>query len=276
MSLDIFQKVHNLIQTKERGVLGTIISSDIRDLSCGSKFLLNGKGILLSGEIPDDLLSLLQDPVQEVLLTRKAKTYPLDISSKSLLNPRLQIFLDPIVPTHRLIILGGGHIAVPLVQMGKLLGFEVTVVDDRPSFANKGRFPEADSILCQDFQKALQELEVNDNTYVIIVTRGHRHDQTCLEEVLKKPRAAYLGMIGSRRKVATLMNNLQEQGYSPEVLNHVYTPIGLDIGAQSPEEIAVSIMAEIIMVNHYGFSQGLRYQRAEKPKGGCTYGPSSH
>ncbi|MGE4272393.1 MAG: XdhC family protein [Desulfitobacterium sp.] len=257
MNPELMQKVNSLIQTKESGVLGTVITSEIKSLPCGSKFLVNSKGELLAGELPEGLLSLLHEPIQRVFLQRKAERLSIDgIPSLERSETPLELFLDPIVPTHRLIILGGGHIALPLVQMGKLLNYEVTVIDDRLSFANKGRFPEADQVICQDFQSALQELTFDKSTYVIVVTRGHRYDQTCLEEVLKQPQTAYLGMIGSRRKVATIMNNLKENGYSQEVLDRVYTPIGLDIGAQTPEEIAVSIIAEMIMVDRYGFSQG--------------------
>ncbi|MEL1133749.1 XdhC family protein [Desulfitobacterium sp. THU1] len=259
MNPELMQKVNSLIQTKESGILGTVITCEIKDLPRGSKFLVNSKGELLAGELPEGLLSLLHEPIQRVFLQRKAERLPIGSTLSLELSDSyssLELFLDPIIPTHRLIILGGGHIALPLVQMGKLLNYEVTVIDDRPSFANKGRFPEADQVICQDFQSALQELTFDESTYVIVVTRGHRYDQTCLEEVLKRPQTAYLGMIGSRRKVATIMNNLRENGYSQEVLDRVYTPIGLDIGAQTPEEIAVSIIAEMIMVDRYGFSQG--------------------
>ncbi|AGA70670.1 xanthine and CO dehydrogenases maturation factor, XdhC/CoxF family [Desulfitobacterium dichloroeliminans LMG P-21439] len=253
MNPDLIQKMNTLTQTKESGVLGTVITRGTKDLPCGSKFLVNSKGELLAGELPEGLLSLLHEPIQKVLRQREAER--LLIGSDPSLergDSPLELFLDPITPTHRLIILGGGHIALPLVQMGKLLHYEVTVIDDRPSFANKGRFPEADQVICQDFRSALQELTFDKSTYVIVVTRGHRYDQTCLEEALKQPQAAYLGMIGSRRKVATIVSNLRENGYSQVVLDRVYTPIGLDIGAQTPEEIAISIMAEMIMVDRYG------------------------
>lgn len=247
MSLEIFERLYSLIQVKSGGVLGTVVSGKTEGLTQGLKFLVDGEGSLLQGDIPEELFLWLEEPIQEVLTENKPKLFELNYRE----NP-LQIFLDPIFPTARLLILGGGHIALPLVRIGKLLNYEVTVVDDRPSFANPGRFPEADVVLCQEFKRAIREFEFDINTYVIIVTRGHRHDQTCLEEVLNKPQAAYVGMIGSRRKVATLLGNLREEGYSEEAINNVYTPIGLDIGAQTPEEIAVSIMAEMIMVNRYG------------------------
>lgn len=253
MGRDTFEKLYTLIQAKSSGLLGTLVSGKTEGLFQGLKFLVDGEGSLLQGDISEELFLLLREPIQGVLTNNKPKLIQVNYRETP-----LQIFFDPIFPTARLLILGGGHIALPLVRIGKLLNYEVTVVDDRPSFANPGRFPEADVVLCQGFKIALREFEFDANTYVIIVTRGHRHDQTCLEEVLKKPHTAYTGMIGSRRKVATLLGNLREEGCSEEDINKVYTPIGLDIGAQTPEEIAVSIMAELISVNRYGYSQGLK------------------
>lgn len=149
------------------------------------------------------------------------------------------------------------------------MDFQVTVVDDRPFFANSMRFAEADEVICENFEKAFQRLSIDSNTFVVIVTRGHRYDQLCLEEVLNTAvKPAYIGMIGSRRKVTTIMNNLQENGIPEEVLNPVYAPIGLDIGAQTPEEIALSILAEMVMIKRYGYSDGLKNQaRGEKING---------
>lgn len=251
------------MKDKTGGILGTIVSSRSEGISRGMKFLVDGEGSFLEGNVPRELLLSLKESIQVALVENKAKL--LEVNYR---ETPLRIFLDPIFPKARLLILGGGHIALPLVRIGKLLNYEVTVVDDRLSFANPGRFPEADEVLYEEFGKAIREYPFDINTYVIIVTRGHRHDQTCLEEVLKKPQVAYLGMIGSRRKVATLLGNLREVGYSEDDLNKVYTPIGLDIGAQTPEEIAVSIMAEMIMLNRYGYSQGLKTGRAERPKRG--------
>jgi xanthine dehydrogenase accessory factor len=263
----LYKMLNSMIQTKTSGVLGTIVSSGLED-NQGTKFLIGEKGDLIEGEVSEELLSQLRDPLQEVIVARKPKL--VELSSK---ETPVRVFLDPIFPASRLIILGGGHIALPLARMGKLLNYEVTVVDDRPTFANPERFPEADQIYCQDFKSAIAELDFDTNTYVIVVTRGHSHDKTCLAEVLMRPQVAYVGMIGSRRKVAAIMNDLKEEGYSVETLDQVYTPIGLDIGAQTPEEIAVSIMAEIIMINRYGYSMGLKTGQAKKTgQGGIPLG----
>ena len=147
-----------------------------------------------------------------------------------------------------LLIAGGGHIALPLVQMGALLDFRVVVLDDRPSFANRARFPLADRVICGLFEPTLRQFPVDRDTYVVIVTRGHQHDVECLLAVLDSP-AAYIGMIGSRRRVRGVFDLLEhERGIDPARLRRVHSPIGLTIGARTPAEIAVSILAEVIGV----------------------------
>lgn len=155
------------------------------------------------------------------------------------------ILCEPFYSEGRLIILGGGHIAKPLAKYGADIGFKVTVVDDRPAFANQDRFPEASEVLCESFETCFDHLQVNSSDYVVIVTRGHRHDAVCLRNVLDS-NPEYLGMIGSKRRVKNLMELLTGEGLDEGKLNQVYSPIGLRIGAVTPEEIAISIMAEII------------------------------
>lgn len=156
------------------------------------------------------------------------------------------VIAEPFYPEERLIVLGGGHIALPLVDFASKIGFSVTVVDDRPSFANAGRFPSAGRVLCEIFEEALTQLKITRNDYVVIITRGHRYDQTCLEKLLNGIEPFYTGMIGSHRRVAAVKDLLISQGYDRERLGRVHTPIGLAIGAVTPEEIAVSIVAELI------------------------------
>ena len=159
---------------------------------------------------------------------------------------------EPFYPEERLIVLGGGHIALPLVDFASRIGFSVTVVDDRPDFANAGRFPSADHVICESFEKAIEQIQVTLNDYVVIITRGHRYDQTCLEKLLAGPEPFYTGMIGSRRRVAAVKELLISQGCGRERLDRVHTPIGLAIGAVTPEEISVSIVAELIACKRLG------------------------
>lgn len=146
----------------------------------------------------------------------------------------------------RLIILGGGHVGLALCQMAKMLDFSITVVDDRPSFANNERFPEADQVICDSFEGAISAVGIKPTDYVCVLTRGHRWDKNCVEAVLSGTMPYYFGMIGSRRRVVGLKENLLELGYDSERIEQLHAPIGLDIGAQTPAEIALSICAEMI------------------------------
>ncbi len=163
------------------------------------------------------------------------------------------------------VIFGGGHISLPLAEMLSMVGFEVAVVDDRPEFANKARFPKAKTVICKDFQAALAggDVTIDDQTAVIIVTRGHRYDLDCLRGTLGSE-AKYLGMIGSRRRVAGILAMLADEGTDPAKLGRLHAPIGLDIGAATPAEIAVSIVAEIIAVFRGGSLKSLKLGNEER------------
>ncbi|MDR2606003.1 MAG: XdhC family protein [Oscillospiraceae bacterium] len=149
-------------------------------------------------------------------------------------------------PRPALIIFGGGHIALPVCSLGAMVGFDVTVYDDRPAFANSSRFPDATRVICDSFENIAGNISLTAQDYVVIVTRGHKNDQDCLRFALAGEFPYYCGMIGSRRRVAIVRNQIIEEGYSAERLEKVQSPIGLDIGAVTPEEIAVSIIAQII------------------------------
>ncbi len=165
---------------------------------------------------------------------------------------KVEVFVEVHRPPPTLLIVGAGHIAVPLAQMGKLLDFEVVVLDDRASLANKERFPPADRVIAAHFEETLRHFPIDENTYVVLITRGHQHDVTCLLEILDSP-AAYIGMIGSRRRVAAVFQLLEEErGLPGQKLQRVYAPIGLDIGAETPAEIAVSIIAEVVKIMRHG------------------------
>jgi xanthine dehydrogenase accessory factor len=158
----------------------------------------------------------------------------------------LQIVLDPIRKTETLYCFGAGHVALPTAHLAALAGFRICVIDDRAEFANAERFPEADDIrVIDDFNDALSGLAIDGDSYIVIVTRGHAFDREVLEQSLRTG-ARYIGMISSRRKKAEIFKALAEAGVSPEALARVHSPIGLPIGGETPEEIAVSIVAELI------------------------------
>jgi xanthine dehydrogenase accessory factor len=154
--------------------------------------------------------------------------------------------IEPFSPQERLIVLGGGHIAIPLVEFATKIGFQVIVVDDRISFANTKRFPLAKKVICDSFENAIKNLHIHKSDYVVIITRGHRYDSLCLKAICNMQEPTYIGMIGSKKRTAIVKKQLEADGCSKELLNRVHTPIGLAIGAITPEEIAISILAELI------------------------------
>lgn len=166
--------------------------------------------------------------------------------------------IEHYTPRPRMVILGGGHIALALSKMAKMIDFNVLVFDDRPQFANPGRFPDADEVICDSFGKVFERIKVRSEDYIVIVTRGHKNDTECLEGVLKGEIPAYIGMIGSKRRVAIVLKQLESQGYPKEMLDCVHTPIGLRIGAVTPAEISISILGEIIAVKRkeHGTAEG--------------------
>jgi len=152
-------------------------------------------------------------------------------------------------PPAQLVVCGGGHISQPLVKMAAMLDFVITVIDDRPLFANEARFPAAARVLCSPFDHALSSLVLTRQTYAVIVTRGHRHDAMCVRQLIGAD-IAYLGMIGSRRRVREMREVLLAEGVAKERVAALYAPIGLSIGAETPAEIALSILAEIVLVKN--------------------------
>lgn len=244
MSRKVFTKYLDSLQKKENPVLVTITGAGET-----KKKVLGRKIVFLPGkeEIGDLVIPEITEQVR-----RPAEMFRGEKESKLLTvtagkEGSVEVLCEPANQTPRLMVLGGGHIAMPLVKMASILGYHTTVVDDRPVFANAGRFPEVDQVVCQDFETYLQNLRIGPADFVVIVTRGHQHDLECLREVAGKP-AAYIGMIGSRRKVKAVFKQLESEGVSVEKLNEIYSPIGINIGSETPEEIALSILAEIVGV----------------------------
>lgn len=157
------------------------------------------------------------------------------------------VYLELHHPPSELVIVGAGHLAQPLCTVGALLGLDVRVLDDRPDFATRERFPEAAEVTRVDFADPFQGRPLHPWSHVLLVTRGHRHDYECLRKVLQHERLpAYIGMIGSRRRVRATFEALLEEGFSRDILRQVRAPIGLDIGGQTPAEIAISVAAEMV------------------------------
>ena len=159
----------------------------------------------------------------------------------------LEIFLEPILPAADLYIFGAGHVAYSLYRTAQNTGFDCTVIDDRELYANRERFPEAREVIAEEFDQAMAKLTPGESSYIVIVTRGHRDDMRVLRWAVQTP-AKYVGMIGSRRKTIGIFRELQTEGLPAQLFDRVHAPIGLDIGAVTPEEIAISITAELIAI----------------------------
>ncbi len=168
----------------------------------------------------------------------------------------IAIFVEPVMPDSQLLICGGGHISCALAQVVQGLEFRLTVMDDRPQFANTQRFPHADRIVQAPYEELAQQVEITPTTFVVIVTRGHTGDEACLRSVIESP-ACFIAMVGSRAKWANIRQRLAEDGVTDEQLNRVHSPAGLDIGSITPEEIAVSIAAQLVQARSEFFRQGL-------------------
>jgi len=198
-------------------------------------------GALALGDIEASVLS----DAARALAARRSQVF-------SYAKDRLQVFVEVQRRPPTLLIVGAGHIALPLATLGKLIEFEVAVLDDRPQYANRERFPQADQVVAAPFDRALRNWPIDHDTFIVLVTRGHSHDVECLLQVLDSP-ARYIGMIGSKRRVRGVFELLvKERGVAPEKLQRVYAPIGLDIEAHTPAEIGVAILAEVIKVYRGG------------------------
>lgn len=157
----------------------------------------------------------------------------------------------------RLIVVGGGHVGLALATFGEQLGFAVSVIDDREDFANRERFPMAEHVLFGEIDEQLDSIVLDQTAHVVLVSRGHRQDEIALRHaIVQQP--GYLGMIGSQRRTATVLQHLTDEGFERAALDRVSTPIGLDIGAETPEEIALSILAEIVMLRRGGTGARMR------------------
>lgn len=206
--------------------------------------VLGDLGIVELNRIAQESVKIGGMSSQPKIIRLDAEFQPCDSAVK---KAAYRLLIEPPTAVVQLLILGAGHIALPLATMAKMLGYEVTVVDDRLSFANVTRFSTADKVICDDFERALDRISINPQTFVVIITRGHRYDKVCLSKVINQP-ASYIGMIGSRKRVKALITELEEEGVSKELLEKLYSPIGLKIGAETPEEIAVCILGELIQV----------------------------
>jgi xanthine dehydrogenase accessory factor len=249
---DIYQEIIRIREKGEEAALVTIVSTTgSTPREEGAKMLVKPDGTIAGTIGGGSLEAKVIEEAVGVIKQGKPKHLHMSLTAKEageagmICGGDLEVFIEPILTAPTMYIFGGGHISLSLAQMGKLLGFKIAVIDDRAEYANAERFPEAEMVLAEDFTKAFSKLKIDKTSYIVIVTRGHQHDELVLEWAIGTP-AKYIGMIGSQTKIKTTYSHLLAKGVAKERLDSVHSPIGVAIGAQTPEEIAVSILAEII------------------------------
>jgi len=274
--LAIARKLADAASRSAPGALLTVVDPGLRrEMSAGSRTFIDPRDAGAQNAGPIDLPAA--GFAQIVERTADAIPTLLEVDGFGGLQPvtRLEpnggvrLFVDPIVGAQRLIIVGAGHIAVPLCVLGAMLGFRVTVIDDRVSFANRERFPEADEIIAKPFKAAIDSLALDGHCYLVSVTRGHSFDEEVVRAALMQP-CGFVGMIGSRRRVKATLERIGESGVPPERLADVHAPLGVAIGGETPEEIAISIIAEIVRERRTSerddFTLGVRFGILKRSK----------
>lgn len=250
---DIYEEI---IRVKQEGIpaaLATVTS--VKGSSPGKehfKMLVSQDGNIIGTVGGGSLESLVIEKSKEIIKTEKAEQFDFNLNmigecaTGMLCGGSITVFIEPIV-NHFAYIFGGGHVGLYLSQVLTMIGFSTVIIDDRAEFSNKERFPEATNTIAGDYDSIMKTIELKKPSYIIITTRGHNYDEEVLEWAIKQE-AKYIGMIGSKKKVATIYDNLKAKGISQEELDKVYSPIGLKINAVSAEEIAISIAAELIQI----------------------------
>ena len=223
--------------------LATVVNSPQRPERLGAKLLLRADGTVagsLGAETLDEPALEVARRIAEIGNTESIST-----------EDGTEIFVEGFTTPPTLVMVGGGHVGKATADLANFLGYRIYVVDDRPEFSNEERFPYAEQTIVTPYDHWSDHLSINVNTFVVVATRGHRYDDMALESALKT-RARYIGLLGSRRKTLMIYRRLLEQGVTKDRIREVYAPIGLNIGALTPEEIAVSVMSEVIMVRRGG------------------------
>jgi len=279
--VDIYEEIVKLRHEGRRGALATIINvrGSIPSFQ-SAKMLVRDDGSILGTIGGGCVEAEVWQAAREVMEQERPQTLTFNLNHDPkydtglVCGGTLEVFVEPILPAASLYIFGAGHVAVNLYKAALLAGFDVTVADDRERYANRERFPEAREVYAEDFDKVCQRLSPRENDYLVIVTRGHRDDLRVLRWAVETP-ARYLGMIGSERKWITMAEELEQAGIAREKLERIHSPVGLDIGAITPEEIAIAIVAEMIAVRRQGLS-GIRRKRSDKRAVGLSTlaGPS--
>ncbi len=269
--MDLYEEIVKLRRDGRSGALATIVNvrGSIPSFET-AKMLVRDDGSIVGTIGGGCVEAEVWQAAREVMEQEKPRTLTFNLNN----NPKydsglvcggtLDVFVEPVMPVPQLYLFGAGHVSLHVYKVARLAGFDVTVVDDRDAYANRERFPDAREVYAEEFDHACSKLSLNENSYLVIVTRGHRDDMRILRWAAGT-RARYIGMIGSKRKVIEIYKELEREGVSRESLDRVHAPIGLDIGAIAPEEIAIAIVAELISVRrHAEAAPSMKYERQAK------------
>jgi xanthine dehydrogenase accessory factor len=252
--MDIYEEVVRLRRLGQKCALATIVQVNGSIPSYESaKLLVREDGSMLGTIGGGCVEAEVWNAAREVMENERARQMNFSLGQDAaydnglICGGQLSVFVEPVVPQPRVFIFGAGHISKSISKVATLAGFASVVIDNREAFANRERFPEADEIFAAEYEEVCPKLSIRDTSYVVIVTRGHRDDMRVLRWAVET-NAKYIAMIGSKRKVIGVVRELEKEGISRASMERIFAPMGFDIGAITPEEIAVSVVAEMIAV----------------------------
>jgi xanthine dehydrogenase accessory factor len=259
--MDLFDEIVSLRRKGQKCALATIVDVNGSIPSHESAKMLVREDGSIMGTIGGGCVEAeVWNAAREVMETEQPRMLKFSLGQKAaydtglICGGQLQVFVDPIVPRPQVFLFGAGHVSKGISKVAHLAGFSTVIIDDREQYSNRERFPEAEAVYADEYEKVFPQLDINSSSYLIIVTRGHRDDMRVLRWAISTP-ARYVSMIGSKRKVLSVMEELIKEGTPREAFDRLYAPMGLEIGALSPEEIAVSVVAEMIAVRRNAESE---------------------
>lgn len=268
--MDLFEEIVRMRRAGQRGALATIVHTNGSIPSYESSRMLVREDGSIAGTIGGGCVEAeVWAAAKEVMQKEAPRKMVFNLNNEAsydsglICGGTLEVFVEPILPQPMLYLFGGGHVSMAVAKAASAAGFGIAVVDDRESFANKERFPMAQEIYPR-YEDAFEKIHPNASSYIVIVTRGHKEDMRVLAWAVRTE-ARYLGMIGSKRKVLSVYKALENDGYKAEEFERVYAPMGLEIGALSPEEIAVSISAELVAVRRNALNAAHKKLKYEAP-----------
>src|SRR3984893_7942065 len=252
--MDVYDELIRLRRLGQKSAIATIVQvrGSIPSFE-SAKLLVREDGSMIGTIGGGCVESEVWNAAREVIETEKPKHLSFNLGQDAaydnglICGGQLDVFVEPVIPPPHAFIFGAGHISKSLSKVAALAGFATTIIDNRDTFANRARFPEADEIFAEEYEEVCPKLPINETSYIVIVTRGHRDDMRVLRWAVDT-QARYIAMIGSKRKVINVVKELETDGIPRERMERIHAPMGLEIGAVSPEEIAISVVAEMIAV----------------------------